>query len=52
MGTVVDESLLVADSPGNTPDFITFSHIVETGVDLKSKEERYLLVVPEYLVSY
>lgn len=36
-GTVVNERLLVAEGPGNTPDFITARHVVKTRFYLRKQ---------------
>lgn len=37
MGTVVNERLLVAEGPGNTPDFITSRHVIKTRFYLRKQ---------------
>lgn len=40
MGTVVYEGLLVAERPGNAPDFITSRQVIETRLYLKKKKKK------------
>lgn len=43
VGTVVNEGLLVAQSPRHTPDFITSCHIVKTCFYLTKEMQSYTL---------
>lgn len=40
MGTVVYEGLLVAERPGNAPDFIASCQVIETRFYLKKNEQQ------------
>lgn len=47
MGTVVNEGLLVAEGPGNAPDFIASRHVIKTRFYLRKKNNRFSVEISE-----